>query len=102
MQYGVHGRLMYPIGYVPVKVRNQESIRQLGEARDRSCAAVDAKLRVRLFEVLGDGRGRDPQRSGNLDVRKSFGDAAEHLALAWCQVNVVRGSLAPVCARQHL
>ena len=63
---------------------------QRREAGDCGGTAVDAELRIRLLEVLGHGRGRDPQPARDLVVREAFGDEAEHLAFARCQAWLVR------------
>jgi hypothetical protein len=65
-------------------------LRELSEPGDRGRAAVDAELRVRLLEVFGDGRRRDPQLVGDICVGKPLGDECEDLALPGGQARVGR------------
>jgi hypothetical protein len=43
---------------------------------------VNAELRVRIFEMLSNGSGGEPQLSGNLEVRQPAGDEVEDLPLS--------------------
>jgi hypothetical protein len=55
---------------------------------------MDVELRVRLLEVLRDGRVGDPQPARDLRIRQAFGDEPEHFALARRQACIVRNALA--------